>query len=228
VRMMIKNKWIAFVACVLGQAILSSIPASAASSTCDQIYGDLLKSSSLPTDIVVASRSFSFRYLSHATGASTYFPPETKIVSLTNDSGNVLLFRGIDAPYIPNFKGNRSNYIRHEANAYSYSLSPIMVTNWHRSKNILIALQHIETDQLLLPKMTNGKRGVKVYWEPITPESRIKDILHSDELKVPVGREKVLLVVPKEKMEQAIRYFKNQPFSPTDLLLKIKEILAAD
>ncbi len=142
-----------------------------------------------------------------------HFSEETQIGHLTDNHGNLILFRDISQPYCPRYVEG-TQYVVSEGNAYSYSLSPAIIRTWVNSEPnsyTLIAVQNIA--QVFSPIWTAGSDGERLQWLPVGRETFVRDVGNFEEVKVPVASEQVLAVMKQSEIRRIVEEFGQRPFT---------------
>lgn len=154
----------------------------------------------------------------------SFVPPNTKVIQLADENGNLWLFRGINRPYMRGFKN--SSYIKDEF-GYSYSLNPYIVNTWsHGFGIVLISKQNVYRDNLMFPGRINGDDSVNYatldfsYGNKLTLETRMSQLI-LDEIKVPVDNENVVAIIDIPEFDAIARSFNYKEFPISDLIEKV-------
>lgn len=154
---------------------------------------------------------------SNPNGMESRFNDSTRISELADEEGNLILFRGIQTDYIKGFKGP---FAKIEANSNSYSLSPEMAATWPYGNVVVISVQNISRDKLLFPKADAKAEALRT-WEPIRNNTRVGEIAHYDEVKVPVDNERVIAQVDRDQILEALKSHQGKPYRLRDLINKL-------
>jgi hypothetical protein len=153
--------------------------------------------------------------------ADSRFPLDLRITALADKEQNLVLFRGIQTEYRKDFNAVKGkNFVTAEGKAYSYSLSPEMVAHWNWGQVVLISIQNVHGDKLLFPKPDENASTLR-NWVAVGPESKMGEIAHYDEIKVPVQNERVVAVMDQKEFAQLVDSYGSKPFRLGDLLKRI-------
>ena len=155
------------------------------------------------------------------------------IQSRMDSDGAIVLFRAIGGEYS---RGATGSYSRTQR-GYSYSLSPFVVREWAQQflsgrKQILIARQNVNQDRLRYPSVRKLNRLLDranghvdlMSSRPyilLRPSTELADIAMLEEIKVPIGRERIEVIIDFDTFESALKGYSKSNFDVSSFLRRL-------
>lgn len=163
----------------------------------------------------------------HAEGFR-FFSKKTKVGDLTENNGNVLLFRVIGGKYKKNF--TQGEWSRYE-NSLSYSLNPSIARTWsyfpdELQNYVIISRQNIYHQDLRYPwKLPDEYFRTTLpnvlRYKRITPMTELESIAYYDEIKVPFSDENPIAIMKYEHYIELLKSLDRERITPADVLKKV-------
>lgn len=175
----------------------------------DQIANELKDLS-----VKVTTSAAQFSVTADAYSIRVAVPRETKVSELTDDEGNIWLFRVNVGPYKEGVDGS---YTKKEGGV-STSLNPDIANKWRIVKEgqqtyVLLVRQNIFKDNLFYP----GKGGLYVSAPKLTEQTKLSDIEFYDEVKVRTSDFNVVAQIPIERYDEVVKSFQGTAFTTKEL-----------